>query len=182
MKSNTPRPSNRVNLIIVCLALVFTIKTIHTRPATSDVVDDQALSSPSNPFENQQDPQYFPHHQQRMNHHQSSKQMDSTMQVHKISPVSSNNNNITCNDGSPIGYYKRLNSHSKSWIIYLQGGGFCGSEESCQQRWQRSPQLMSSNYWPRTKIGKCFCCFWRVIANFNPNDRRCRCACVFMCT
>lgn len=85
-------------------------------------------------------------------HYHFDKLMDPFMQVHKLDPTKSNN--ITCNDGTQAGYYKRLNNHSKSWIIYLQGGGFCGSEEACQQRWQRSPNLMSSNYWPRTKSGK----------------------------
>jgi len=79
------------------------------------------------------------------------RQTDSVMQVHKLS---SSGNNITCNDGSQIGYYKRLNNHSKSWIIYLQGGGFCNSPASCQQRWQRTPHLMSSKFWPPTKLGK----------------------------
>lgn len=73
------------------------------------------------------------------------------MQLRKLS---STGNNITCNDGSPVGYYERLNSHSKSWVIYLQGGGFCGGQDSCQQRWTRSPQLMSSKYWPKLKTGK----------------------------
>lgn len=79
-----------------------------------------------------------------------SKQLSPYMQMRKLPATS---NNITCNDGSPVGYYLRQNVHSKSWVIYLQGGGFCGSEESCLQRWQRSPHLMSSNYWPKTKSG-----------------------------
>lgn len=83
---------------------------------------------------------------------QFNKQADPSMQLHKLSI--SKSNNITCNDGSSIGYYKRLNNHSKSWIIYLQGGGFCASEESCNQRWQRTPYLMSSNYWSKSKTGK----------------------------
>lgn len=82
--------------------------------------------------------------------YQYNKQVDPFMQLHKLSK----SNSITCNDGSDIGYYKRLNSHSKSWIIYLQGGGFCASEDSCNQRWRKTPQLMSSNYWPKTKTGK----------------------------
>lgn len=73
------------------------------------------------------------------------------MQLRKLT---TNSNNITCNDGSQVGYYERLNSHSKSWVIYLQGGGFCGGQESCQQRWARSAHLMSSKFWPKTKTGK----------------------------
>lgn len=92
--------------------------------------------------------------------YQFTRQKDPFMQLYKISSTkttensSDSNNNITCNDGSPIGYYKRLNKHSKSWIIFLQGGGFCSSEESCRLRWQQSPHLMSSNFWPKTKLGK----------------------------
>ena len=89
-------------------------------------------------------------------HYHFDQKMDPFMQLHKFnSTQDDNSNNVTCNDGSPSGYYKRLNNHSKSWIIYLQGGGFCGSEEACQHRWRRSPHLMSSNYWPRLKSGKC---------------------------
>jgi len=84
-------------------------------------------------------------------HYHFEKQMDPYMQLHKFNTTSYNGNSVTCNDGSPAGYYKRLNNHSKSWIIYLQGGGFCGSEEACQQRWRRSPHLMSSNFWQKTK-------------------------------
>lgn len=79
-------------------------------------------------------------------------QRSPSLQVHKLSSAG---NNITCNDGSQIGYYKRLNQHSKSWVIFLQGGGFCGSRESCLQRWYRTPFLMSSKYWPNTKTGEC---------------------------
>lgn len=79
-----------------------------------------------------------------------SKQISPVMQLNRLA----DNSSITCNDGSSIGYYKRLNSHSKSWIIYLQGGGFCHSEDSCQRRWQRNPELMSSLLWPETKSGK----------------------------
>lgn len=75
-----------------------------------------------------------------------------SMRLIKLNPTG--NINVTCNDGSPIGYYIRRNIHSKSWIIYLQGGGFCGSEESCQLRWQRDRNLMSSNYWPSARTGK----------------------------
>lgn len=63
-------------------------------------------------------------------------------------------NNITCNDGSQIGYYTRLNSHSKSWVIYLESGGFCSTKESCLKRWKQYPEMMSSNYWPQTRTGK----------------------------
>lgn len=62
-------------------------------------------------------------------------------------------NNVTCNDGSPIGYYMRLNSHSKSWIILLEKGGFCSNQESCMKRWKQEPEMMSSNYWTQHRTG-----------------------------
>jgi hypothetical protein len=31
------------------------------------------------------------------------------------------NENITCNDGSPAGYYIRRNLNSKRWIVFLEG-------------------------------------------------------------
>lgn len=88
-------------------------------------------------------------------HYHFERQMDPFMQLHKFNSTNFRGNTLTCNDGSPTGYYKRLNKHSRSWIIYLQGGGFCASDEACQQRWRRSPHLMSSNFWQASKSGKC---------------------------
>lgn len=62
---------------------------------------------------------------------------------------------VTCNDGSSIGYYVRLSAnYSRNWVIYLEGGGFCGNEDSCQLRWQRTPELMSSSNWPPSRTGE----------------------------
>lgn len=91
-------------------------------------------------------------------HYHFDQRMEPFMQLHKLnSTTDANSNMVTCNDGSPTGYYKRLNSHSKSWIIYLQGGGYCGGDEACQHRWRHTPHLMSSNYWPTLKSGKSRC-------------------------
>ncbi|KAI3460059.1 hypothetical protein Pfo_016722 [Paulownia fortunei] len=41
-----------------------------------------------------------------------------------------------CMDGSPPGYYYAEGSGDgvNNWVIYLQGGGWCGSDESCGAR------------------------------------------------
>lgn len=41
-----------------------------------------------------------------------------------------------CNDGTSPVYYKRLNTTSSVWLIYLEGGGFCFDEESCEERFE----------------------------------------------
>lgn len=84
----------------------------------------------------------------------SGEQSEPSLKLHMLpnSPA----NNVTCNDGSPIGYYMRLNSHSKSWIILLEKGGFCSNQESCIKRWKQEPEMMSSNYWTQHRIGEYF--------------------------
>ncbi|CAB4056255.1 NOTUM [Lepeophtheirus salmonis] len=61
------------------------------------------------------------------------------------------NRNITCNDGSPAGYYMRRNSHSRRWVIFLEGGWYCYDNISCESRWIRLRSLMSSERWPSVK-------------------------------
>ena len=51
-----------------------------------------------------------------------------------------------CLDGSPSGYYYREGTTDKdSFVIYLQGGGLCINEESCQSR--AKGRLGSSKAW-----------------------------------
>jgi hypothetical protein len=61
------------------------------------------------------------------------------------------NRNVTCNDGSPAGYYIRRSSGSSRWILFLEGGWFCFDEASCEARWHRLRTLMSSDRWPSVK-------------------------------
>ncbi|XP_071038282.1 palmitoleoyl-protein carboxylesterase notum1 isoform X2 [Parasteatoda tepidariorum] len=61
------------------------------------------------------------------------------------------NKTVTCNDGSPAGYYIRESRSSKRWIIFLEGGWYCFDEKSCNNRWTRSRNLMSSSLWPDTR-------------------------------
>ncbi|KAG9510132.1 Inactive palmitoleoyl-protein carboxylesterase notum1b, partial [Fragariocoptes setiger] len=63
-------------------------------------------------------------------------------------------NDVTCNDGSPAGYYLRPSPNgSTRWIIFLEGGWHCFNARSCQQRWQKSRELMTSTRWPELKSG-----------------------------
>ncbi|XP_059084295.1 palmitoleoyl-protein carboxylesterase notum1a-like isoform X2 [Tigriopus californicus] len=61
------------------------------------------------------------------------------------------NTNVTCNDGSPSGYYLRRNYQSKRWIVFLEGGWICFDRESCMQRASREPHLVSSSHWRAIK-------------------------------
>jgi hypothetical protein len=55
-----------------------------------------------------------------------------------------------CNDGSPAIYYFRRGhgNGSRNWSIFLVGGGFCWSVDSCNQRKEKYPQLMTSRGMP----------------------------------
>ncbi|CAN7999438.1 unnamed protein product, partial [Ixodes hexagonus] len=61
------------------------------------------------------------------------------------------NRTVTCNDGSPAGYYIRKWHGSRRWIIFLEGGWHCYDEKSCTGRWMRTRQLMSSVQWHDTR-------------------------------
>lgn len=41
-----------------------------------------------------------------------------------------------CNDGTAPVYYKHLVEDSTEWFIYLEGGGNCFNETSCELRYQ----------------------------------------------
>jgi len=60
-----------------------------------------------------------------------------------------------CNDGTPATYYLRRGEGTGShrWVIHLQGGGFCNSIETCQERSVSTPQLMTSKGLSRTRMG-----------------------------
>ncbi|XP_022115265.1 palmitoleoyl-protein carboxylesterase NOTUM isoform X1 [Pieris rapae] len=61
------------------------------------------------------------------------------------------NTSLTCNDGTPAGYYIRRGTNSHHWVVYLEGGGYCWDAKSCRGRWKRRPGLMSSARWPRAR-------------------------------
>ena len=52
-----------------------------------------------------------------------------------------------CLDGTPAGYYERPGL-SDSWMIELEGGGWCISEEDCLSR--SKTDIGSSSSWPPT--------------------------------
>jgi hypothetical protein len=56
-----------------------------------------------------------------------------------------------CLDGSPSGYYYRAGQNTTSWVIYLEGGGYCDREDSCKSRSRTS--LGSSTHWPGLTTG-----------------------------
>jgi Pectinacetylesterase len=52
-----------------------------------------------------------------------------------------------CNDGSPFSFVisKPLIQKSNTWVIYLQGGGFCDDfAENCQERLKQTPLLTTT--------------------------------------
>ncbi|XP_026748996.2 palmitoleoyl-protein carboxylesterase NOTUM [Galleria mellonella] len=59
------------------------------------------------------------------------------------------NTTLTCNDGTPAGYYIRRGTNTQHWVVYLEGGGYCWDASSCGARWRRRPALMSSSKWSR---------------------------------
>nr|XP_057945806.1 carboxylesterase notum2 [Doryrhamphus excisus]XP_057945812.1 carboxylesterase notum2 [Doryrhamphus excisus]XP_057945822.1 carboxylesterase notum2 [Doryrhamphus excisus]XP_057945825.1 carboxylesterase notum2 [Doryrhamphus excisus]XP_057945826.1 carboxylesterase notum2 [Doryrhamphus excisus] len=63
------------------------------------------------------------------------------------------NAHVTCNDGTPAGFYLKENRGSRRWLVFLEGGWFCYSKETCDSRYQNTPRLMSSSGWPLTKSG-----------------------------
>ncbi|XP_025420804.1 palmitoleoyl-protein carboxylesterase notum1 [Sipha flava] len=64
---------------------------------------------------------------------------------HMLSP------DVTCNDGSPAGFYLRQSNYSKTWIVFLEEGWCCYDKQSCDERWSRAEFLMSSKEWPETR-------------------------------
>lgn len=57
-----------------------------------------------------------------------------------------------CNDGTPGVYYFRPGSGEgvNRWVIFLAGGGFCFSVNTCQLRQILNPELMTSSDKPAT--------------------------------
>ena len=56
-----------------------------------------------------------------------------------------------CNDGTAATYYVRPGVDPTRWVVHLQGGGACQSEEECRARWCYTPaseysaEMMSSD-------------------------------------
>ena len=73
----------------------------------------------------------------------------------KITVPNASARQAVCNDGSPAVYYFRqgTGSGSNNWIVFLAGGGFCYSVESCHERMLDTPELMTSKGKPATFVG-----------------------------
>uniref|UniRef100_A0ACB8EK91 Uncharacterized protein n=1 Tax=Sphaerodactylus townsendi TaxID=933632 RepID=A0ACB8EK91_9SAUR len=63
------------------------------------------------------------------------------------------NSSVTCNDGSPAGYYLKESKGSRRWLLFLEGGWYCFNRENCNTRYETMRKLMSSKEWPMTKTG-----------------------------
>ncbi|MFH1712075.1 MAG: pectin acetylesterase-family hydrolase [Patescibacteria group bacterium] len=60
-----------------------------------------------------------------------------------------------CNDGTAAVFYYREgeNKNTNDWIIHLQGGGSCGYDEECIDRWKTQRFRMSSSSYPNQMAG-----------------------------
>uniref|UniRef100_A0A8C2HPT4 Uncharacterized protein n=1 Tax=Cyprinus carpio TaxID=7962 RepID=A0A8C2HPT4_CYPCA len=64
------------------------------------------------------------------------------------------NSSVTCNDGSPAGYYIKESRGSRRWLMFLEGGWYCFSKHTCDSRYETMRRLMSSSKWPPTRTGQ----------------------------
>ncbi|KAJ8377105.1 hypothetical protein SKAU_G00076850 [Synaphobranchus kaupii] len=78
----------------------------------------------------------------------SAQKLDHDMKLHFLE-----NTSVTCNDGTPAGYYMKGSKGSRRWLIFLEGGWYCFNKENCDSRYETMRRLMSSSKWPRTKTG-----------------------------
>ncbi len=63
---------------------------------------------------------------------------------HEVKEAS--NKRAVCNDGSPAAFYFRPGQgpDRDKWILFLQGGGGCGTDGDCRKRWDGQHNLMTS--------------------------------------
>ncbi|XP_072098571.1 palmitoleoyl-protein carboxylesterase notum1a [Mobula birostris] len=78
----------------------------------------------------------------------SSQKLNDDMKLHFLA-----NTSVTCNDGTPAGYYIKESKGSRRWLIFLEGGWYCFSKENCDNRYDTMHWLMSSTNWPRSRTG-----------------------------
>ncbi|XP_041434110.1 palmitoleoyl-protein carboxylesterase notum1' isoform X2 [Xenopus laevis] len=76
----------------------------------------------------------------------SAQRLDDEMKLHSL-----HNKSVTCNDGSPAGYYLKESKGSRRWLVFLEGGWYCISRENCDIRYDTMRSLMSSRAWPPSK-------------------------------
>ncbi|XP_072339742.1 palmitoleoyl-protein carboxylesterase notum1a [Scyliorhinus torazame] len=78
----------------------------------------------------------------------SAQKLNDDMRLHFLA-----NSSVTCNDGTPAGFYMKESRGSRRWLIFLEGGWYCFSKENCDTRYDTMRRLMSSTNWPRSKTG-----------------------------
>ncbi|XP_056673302.1 palmitoleoyl-protein carboxylesterase NOTUM isoform X2 [Monodelphis domestica] len=78
----------------------------------------------------------------------SAQKLDEDLRLHLLL-----NTSVTCNDGSPAGYYLKESKGSRRWLLFLEGGWYCFNQENCDSRYDTMRRLMSSKDWPRTRTG-----------------------------
>uniref|UniRef100_A0A3Q4IFC2 Notum, palmitoleoyl-protein carboxylesterase n=1 Tax=Neolamprologus brichardi TaxID=32507 RepID=A0A3Q4IFC2_NEOBR len=78
----------------------------------------------------------------------SAQKLDQDMKLHFLKNLS-----VTCNDGSPAGYYIKESKGSKRWLLFLEGGWYCFDSQTCESRYETMRRLMSSTKWPLTRTG-----------------------------
>ncbi|XP_062244708.1 inactive palmitoleoyl-protein carboxylesterase notum1b [Platichthys flesus] len=78
----------------------------------------------------------------------SAQKLEQDMKLHFLKNAS-----VTCNDGSPAGYYIKESKGSKRWLLFLEGGWYCFNRQTCVSRYETMRRLMSSTEWPQTRTG-----------------------------
>ncbi|KAK2869434.1 hypothetical protein Q7C36_001305 [Tachysurus vachellii] len=78
----------------------------------------------------------------------SAQKLEDEMKLHFLE-----NTSVTCNDGTPAGYYMKESRGSRRWLLFLEGGWYCFNKQNCDTRYDTMRRLMSSTRWPQTRTG-----------------------------
>ncbi|GAA6100777.1 inactive palmitoleoyl-protein carboxylesterase notum1b [Tachysurus ichikawai] len=78
----------------------------------------------------------------------SAQKLEDEMKLHFLE-----NSSVTCNDGTPAGYYMKESRGSRRWLLFLEGGWYCFNKQNCDTRYDTMRRLMSSTRWPQTRTG-----------------------------
>uniref|UniRef100_A0A3Q2PUA8 Notum, palmitoleoyl-protein carboxylesterase n=1 Tax=Fundulus heteroclitus TaxID=8078 RepID=A0A3Q2PUA8_FUNHE len=78
----------------------------------------------------------------------SAQKLEQNMKLHLLK-----NSSVTCNDGSPAGYYIKESKGSRRWLLFLEGGWYCFNRQTCSSRYETMRSLMSSSQWPQSRKG-----------------------------
>jgi hypothetical protein len=66
------------------------------------------------------------------------------MYLQRVFPLTRLDAGAVCNDGSAAPLYFHAGKDASTWLIFLQGGEWCWSADSCAARWLQAPWLMSN--------------------------------------